>query len=591
MSRRASIAGITRGAPLAGALLLLGALTWPLLLTPSGFNGDWEHHLWLLWHQSISLQSRHFPSLYLNSSYSVFYPTYGFYGGTLFALGGMISLLLGGAPVQAYVFVYVLDFACAFAGWYWLGRMAGLGRWLAMVPGLVFITSAYYIVVIYVQGDWPEFTGISMIPLLVAALLSVLRADRLRAGSAFALALSGVLFLGAHDLTILMGVTTLTIVAAVVVACIPDVRQQLTRKGVVRVASLLVPAALVNAWYLLPALVYSSRTRLGSEYHEARAEMRAAVSLVSDAHLFALPEPGLPGVLPVLAIAWVLMGLFVLPWGARSRLWRRLLSICIGIAVLILVAMTHVGLLLALPRPYTLIQYSYRLEAYIVLALCGAILAALVLACSPRAGGGRPWRARAWTWLALPVCVGSLAGAVRQVGVLEYPGPNRYEPLQSFGVVYSGDNRDYQDVSEPVIAGHGLEEIDIPPTTVSDDRATFTIRARPGTLVATNIGAGSYLVHLGGAKAVGTDSETGNMVIRTDASGAGAASGSPPVDKVTVSTGESAPVVLGRLLTLVGLACLAVELPALSVRDLLAARRARWVRASGTLRPAAPRPS
>jgi hypothetical protein len=60
---------IVRGAPVLGvAVLLLGVLTWPLLFTYSGFDGDWEHHLWLVWHQSLSIQSGHFPSLFLDSS-------------------------------------------------------------------------------------------------------------------------------------------------------------------------------------------------------------------------------------------------------------------------------------------------------------------------------------------------------------------------------------------------------------------------------------------------------------------------------------------------------------------------------------------
>jgi hypothetical protein len=545
---------------------MLGALTWPLLFTYSGFVGDWDHHMWLLWHQSLAIQSNNFPSLFLNSSYSVFYPLYAFYGGTLYAVGGLLSLALGGAPVSAYVLIYVLDFLAAFGGWYWLGRMAGLGRWPAIVPGLVFITSTYYLVVIYVQGDWPGFTGVSMIPLMLAAGLSVLRAERLRIGAALALAVSSILFFGSHNITILLGLTTVAITGLAVLICIPDARQSITRKGLARVAGVAVPSALLSAWYLLPALAYDSSTRIGSEYAQSKGALKSTVGLVSLAHLFTFSHtagPGLPAPyylglsLPVLAVVWVLAGLVVLPWGA-SGVWVRLLLICSGMAIVVAVVMTHVGLLLALPGPYTLIQFSYRLETYVLLALSGAMLAALVLA----ARGTR--RARVWGWLAIPVCAVSLIGAVQQLRSYPYPGQDRYTTLEYYGEVETGKNVDFQDVAAPVIAGRRLPTVDIPPEAVHHDRASFSLHVRPGTLVATNIGASSKLVDIAGAKAVGVDSETGNMVLQIEPATLPAAG-----ETVSVRTGNSLPIVLGRVLTLIALATLVLELLAFPARYVL----------------------
>jgi len=557
------------------AAVLLGALTWPLLFTESGFAGDWNHHLWLMWHQSLAIQSGVFPSLFLNSSYSVLYPTYAFYGGTVYAVGGVLSLALGGAPVSAYVLIYVLDFAAAFGGWYWLGRMAGLGRWLAMVPGLVFVTSAYYIVIVYVQGDWPEFTGVSMISLMVAAGLNVLRDDRLRVRTALALALSSVLFFGSHNITIMLGLTTLALAGLACIVCVPAARAAVTRKSVLRVAGVVVPAALVSAWYLLPTLAYESTTRIGSDYSEALLQLRSTANLVSLNHLFTFSRtlgPGIPTpyylslALPVLAIAWVLAGMLILPWGSRNRTWIRILLICAGTALLVAIVMTHVGLLIALPRPYPLVEFDYRLETYVLLALCGAIVAALVLA-----RGGSRW-ARAWTWFALPVCAVSLVGAIEQISGYPYPGQSRYTTLEYPGQVETGDNKDYQDVTAPVIPGHGLANVDIPIEAVQEDRATsFSTRVRPGTLLATNIGAGSNLLQITGAKAVGVDSETGNLVLEVgpgnDRSEAARADGAAPEETISVSTGDSLPIVLGRLLTFAGVAILVLELLALTARQ------------------------
>jgi hypothetical protein len=596
MSRGSRTSPIIREAAVLGAaVLLLGALTWPLLFTYSGFgdHSDWMHDLWLVWHQSLSIQSSQAPSFFLNTSYSVFNPTYAFYGGTLYALTGALSLVLGGAPVAAYVLTYLLDFAAAFGGWYWLARMAGVGRWLATVPSLIYITSAYYMLVIYVQGDWPESTGISMLPLMAAAGLSVMRADRLRLPAAFALAASGILFFGSHNVTIMLGLSMIAVTAIAVAICVPNARRQVTLRGVARVAGVLVPAALVSAWYLLPTLAYESRTRIGGEYDRATAAVRDTSKLVSFGHLFTLSRASARTVpspypfalsLPVLAIIWVLAGILILPWGKHRSTWTRLLLICSGMALVITVMMTHVGLLLALPRPYGLIQFSYRLENYVLLALCGAILAALVPA------GRASRRTRVWRLMAIPVCAVSLVAAIRQISAFPYPGQDRYGVLRSYGQIYLGNIEDYQDVSAPMISGQDLPTVDIPLNAVHSDRASLTVHARPGTLVATNIAAGSYLVHVAGATPVGVDSQTDDMVLRIGAgNGARAVStvkapstaASIPTETISVSAGDSLPVALGRLLTLAGLVILVLQLVALPARRLLAQR----VRVSDPARP------
>ncbi len=577
MSRLSQTSSIKRGLPVLGVVVLvLGALTWPLLFTYSGFATDWEHHLWLIWHQSNSIRAAVFPSLFLNSDYSLFNPTYAFYGGTLYALTGALALVVG--VVQSYVLVYLLDFAAAFGGWYWLGRSAGLSRWTAIVPGLIFVTSSYYIVVVYVLGDWPEFTGISMIPLMVAAGLSVMRADRLRVGPGVALAASSIVFFGAHDITILLGLTTLALTGMAIVIGVPDARRQITLKGLARLAGVVVPAALVSAWYLLPALLYESRTRLGHEYLHAQESIRDTTGLVSFGHLFTfsrtsasgLPPPyDLSMALPVLAIAWVIASMLILPSGSRSRTWIRLLLICSGVSILIAIVMTHVGLLLALPRQYTLIQFSYRLEIYVLLALSGAILAALVLA------RGGSWRARVWTWLAVPVCLVSLAGAIQQLTSYPYPGQDRYAVFKSYGRVETGNNEDYQDNSERVIPAADLPALYFPLSPSQGNSVSESTTLKPGTLVATNIAAGSYLVHVTGAKPVGIDSPNDDMVLQVGAPGPHrSAAESLTQDTITVSTGHSLPIVLGRALTLCGIAILALQLLIAPAYRLLS-RRAR----------------
>jgi hypothetical protein len=158
------------------ALLLIGALSRPLVFSGSYFGDVWLEHLWFLWQQSLAIRADHVPSLFVNYAYGVYYPHYAFYGGTLYALTGTLSLLLGNAPLETYILTYLLAFAAAYGGWYWLARQAGVGRWRAHAPGVVFITASYYLTLIYERGDWPELVGVSVIPLMVASGLSVLRA-------------------------------------------------------------------------------------------------------------------------------------------------------------------------------------------------------------------------------------------------------------------------------------------------------------------------------------------------------------------------------------------------------------------------------
>lgn len=554
------------------ALLLLGALTWPLLFTYSGFSGDWENHLWLMWHQSLSIRSGGVPSLFLSSAYSVFNPIYAFYAGTLYSAAGALALAFG--TMQVYVLVFVLDFAAAFGGWYWLGRTVGLNRWLALVPGLIFITSTYYIAIVYVQGDWPAFTGISMIPLMVGAGLSMIRADRVRYPTALVLSLATALFFGSHILTMLLGLTTLTLTGLAIVAIVPAARRRLSGQSFARVARFAVPAAMVSAWYLLPAVVYASRTHVGSGYASSHQALRATVWLVALRRLFTfsrssgigLPVPYYLAVaLPVLAIVWVLLAMLVLPAGNRNRAWTRLFLIFVGIGVLITLFMTHVGLLIALPGPYSLIQFSYRLDIYVVAMVCAAVLAGLVLVKTA------PRRARVWTWAAIPVCAVSLGGAIQQLLDYPYPGQDRYVTLAYFGEVETGNNEDYHDTSQRRIPDTGLPKLDFPFESVHGGSVTATTSLRPGTLATTNIAAGSYLVKLTGAKSVGVGATSNDMVLEIGSAPAADSSGQRTV---TVSAGNSLPIVLGRVLTVCGVALLALQLLLVPAWRLLT-RRAR----------------
>ncbi len=387
------------------ALPAVGVITflaWPMLFTSAGMGQDWVNHLWDVWRQSVMIGRDHRPSLFLNDGGSVFIRSSPSTAGRSTSLAGTLAVLLGDAPVKAYVLTYLMGVAAAYGGWYWMGRMAGLGRWAAQVPGLLFVGSAYYLTLIYARGDRPELIAVSTLPLLVASGLSVLSADRLRLLPALALAGSALVFFGSHNLTMLWGCTTLALLAVATIAAVPPARALVTLRGALRVACVAIPVALVNAWYLLPALAYSQRTAIAQHYDYAQS-LRGTSFLVSAGNLFtfsrasAAPDtPDFVLALPVLAIAWVLVGIAIsLARPAPDGAWRRFLWVVSALGVLFAVVMTHPDLILDLPHPYTLLQFSYRLETYLLLGLCGAVLATLVLVRHwPRrwrTGAGQEW--------------------------------------------------------------------------------------------------------------------------------------------------------------------------------------------------------
>ena len=210
-------------------VLLIALLVRPMVWGRTFVGSDWYPHLWYIWHQAGSLEANHgIPSLFSYDTPNVFVPHYAFYGGTLYWFSGALALLVG-SPATAMVLVFVMAFAASYGGWYWLGRQAGLGMWLAHAPAVLFVTSSHYLALPYGTGGYAEFVGLSMLAPLLASAWSILHADRLRLAPAAALAGSVILFCGSHNLTLLWGATILAIVLGAALAVVPAARRRVTR--------------------------------------------------------------------------------------------------------------------------------------------------------------------------------------------------------------------------------------------------------------------------------------------------------------------------------------------------------------------------
>jgi hypothetical protein len=555
------------------ALGVIAAASWPIVFSNATFNEAWLEHLWYMWHQSITIREHHTPGLFLDYSGGVFYPLYAFYGGTLYALVGTLSLLLGNAPLDTYILTYLLGFAAAYGGFYWTCRIFGVRGWVAHVPGLVFVTSAGYLSIIYALGDWPEFLATSTMPLMVAAGLSVLRASRLRLAPAIALAISSVVFFGSHLLTLIWGSTSLTVVAVALLVCVPGVRAGVTGVGVLRVAALVVPALLLSAWFLVPTAAYESHTVIASFYAHSRVLLRQAMSTVAVRNLFTFSRPPIstyvfPLALPILAVAWVLASIPLFARAGRRGTWMRALLVVAAATAARGVVMTHAGLILALPRLYAALEDSFRLESFVLLGISAAMIPVLVMA---RDAGPR---LRRWPWLLAPIAAVSMIGALEQADE-HLQGYSRSTALASYQTPPSERfSADYLD-ERLRIDEAPLPLVQFPLyVAASDGRASAVVQLPRDRLVATNIRSGPDFVRVTGAKVVGVDKQLDDVLeVTGDASRspiASSAGAGEPARAVRISVGpaDRLPVVAGRAISLIALVVLVAELTWICVRGI-----------------------
>jgi hypothetical protein len=567
-SRRVSVRAMTAARRVPGLVEAIGAtalillLARPLILGGSDRGVDFYTHYWYVLHQGEALRDGG-PTLWLHDSDAILSSFFAFYGATLYVLVGALALLLG-STLDAYVLSYLLAFAASYGGWWWLARQAGLRGLAAHAPGLVFVTSAYAMTLLYVRGDWSEHVAVAMLPLLAASGLSVLRAERLRAGPALALAGSVLVFTGSHNLTLLLGALVLALTISALLVAVPEARRMATRAGVLRVMAVVAPSVLVNAWFLVPDLVYGPDTSIAALRWQWEQFLRDTRPNVDLRHLLTLSRGGVAGVpheafaLPVLAMGWTSAAVVL----TRPRLrdpWLRALLALMAVGAVVLFVMTHVGLLRG---PFVMVQFSYRLESYVNLMVSGGVLAALALS---RQVASR--RARTGLGAALAVvAVVSVAGAAWQTQV--HRDPSTYEEWKSFPAYYVGGPIvgiwDYSQANEPYL--EDPSEIPYmafdPKAASAHGRVSAAAPVAPGHPVLTNVAGLWSLLDLKGGRFVGL-STGGRAIVQ--------------VEDATVTVAAKAPpaFVIGRGLSFLGLAGWAAVAGAIALRARARRRRGR----------------
>lgn len=497
-------------------VLLVALLSWPLALTDRGMGQDFVNHLWYIWRQGVTIGRDHAPSLFLHDGLGLYYPHYAFYGGTIYAIAGGLSALLGQAPVKAYVITYLAGFAMALGGWVWLARLAGLRGVASAVPGIVFVTSAYYLTDIYARGTWPEFLAISAIPLLAAAAVCALLEQRLRGRTSLLLILSSMVLFGSHNITMLWGSTFLLTTAILAALFIPQARAMVTMRGVLAVVIGVIQGALINAWFLFPAIAYGNRIGIASIRNDVTLKSTDYIVDLSNLltlsrHTVVSDAPGFAVALPLPALIWLLAVIPLAALFVRSSPWKRVATTMVAVTFLWLILTCSPGLLADLPRPFPFVQFSYRLVTYVLMTISGLLIAILALLTTAPL-----WLKRlGWGGLTVAVAIATV-GAAQQVRKAPKTIPDRNVVFRSEqqppGTLYGLS--DYNDTSLPLVDPKTAETVIFGRDGMHHDEIFRTVAAgKPGELIRTDLLGAPYFVAVEGMKVIGRAAD-GHIVLR-----------------------------------------------------------------------------
>jgi uncharacterized membrane protein len=522
------------------APLVIVVLMAPMAFTGRTFATDWTNHVWTIDRMRANIATLGHPSYFLESTLGALYPMFAFYNGTLYAVLGFVALVIG--PVGAMVAAFTTAFAMAWVGWVWLARQVGLRGWSSQLPALIGVTCPYFISAGYGRGDLPEFFATSAIPFVAAAALDLVRSPSVRFRVAAAFTAGVVILTGTHTLTLVWGTVFLAIVAAVLGIAYRDFVRARTRR-VGALAGLTALGVTINAWFIVPLALYYGYIQ------EGPPDAIKQTVYTEPAHLLrALPETtplttvtgDIDARLPMLALVWTIVVALIV-WGALPRQRRALLIMFAALLGATIALVTAPSLISYLPRQLRYLQFPYRIVTYADLAIGGALL--VVFAAVSRNRSRRPATA-ALTAVALV----SAGLATYQVWNIRSFTPKRALAVDAGNKAppswYSPNQ--WADRRAPVVQPTLPQPVTIPVEQLGPRHGYSVVYpAGPGGTAATNVATGSYLVRVGGARAVGRTPD-GYMVVGL--------SPSPEARRLTFQPRIAAAVRAGQILTLLAVA-------------------------------------
>ena len=491
---------------------VIAGLLYPIVFTDRTFATDWGNHLWLIWVQGLSIEQFGEPTYFLQSTLGAFYPYYAFYGGTMYALLGVVSWL--SSPTVAVLVGYGLALAAAYLSWTWIARQAGVTGWRSQLPGCIAVTAPLAVSNLYGRGAILETIATAAIPLVAASALSLFREPRVRLRDASLLVIGVVVLTGTHTLTLVWALVFLLVCAAILIAANWRRARARAGRGLV-VGGLAFLGLCVNAWILAPLVLY--RDRLAERepdpiLHTMFTEAGQLFSPFRDGIVVPYIKADVNAQLPVLALLWALVCTAVF-WRFIPAATRWVAAGLLGVLGAFLLLIMSPGLIEDLPKVLTYIQFPYRLITYFDLALVG--LVTIALAALQRAGSA----ARLPVALLAVVAAFSfglsidqnasvrswLEGREEALASSVQPPPTWYALLQ------------YADGVESVVEPTLKQPLLFPVTEARRRSYAVTFPPGPAGTVRTNIVTGPYMVELSGARPVGRTPES-EMVVTLPAS-------------------------------------------------------------------------
>ncbi len=497
-----------------GALVCFFVLS-PIVFTPWGFGLDFTNHLWLIWQQGQAISNTGHPTLYLQQAPGViFEPFYGFYGGTLYAIAGTASAILGNHAYPVYVVSYFVAAAMAYGGMWWLGRQLGLSRWVAHLPAFVVVTSAYYLSDAYARGAWPELLALSAVPLFVAGGARLLTGPW-RAGPVALFVIGTVILTGSHNITLFWSAVVIGPVVVLVWLLAGASRPSL--KSVGAIVLLTAVTVGINGWFLLLDLVHSGDTVVGhsSSLDWAFTSYYDKLGVVLDPLRNTPAQSGtfnLTIAAPVAAFALSLI-LVAFSWPSVKRMGRW----WVGLWLILVAALVVLVAMMVMPasgwetlgNPFILIQFPYRLAGWVVVGV------AVLLAVSLRFARGLRGRVR---WVAIGLALAFTGLTVVQAAAEMYPSARVdkkiwEEVIPRISAFAQGpttppvtwyDPGVYGDASLPIAKYEEGREVLLPIPSPGQTRLSATVGPFEGRApVITNIAGGPYVAKVEGIRVLG----------------------------------------------------------------------------------------
>jgi hypothetical protein len=546
---------ITDGAVVTGVVLVVAA---PLLFTNSGFMADFTNHLWLVWSQARSIATTLHPSYFINTTTEgVFNPWFAFYGGSLYGTTGAIAALLGDRPIVAFVGVTMIAIAAAYGGLLWLARQYGLRGWIAHMPALTFVTSAYYITNLYGRGAWPEFIAVSAIPLCIASALHLGRNLQPRTLSFALFVVAIVFFTGSHTLTLIWG--SLVLIVFLLMSRLALGTPLVLRGRIWPLLAALGLGVALNAWFLVPDGLYARDTLIAEAappFNWNSTSFLNAPGVIFNPFRFVSKESSTPALFvqaPDWFLAWTLITMLLLWRSAADRVLRRFFIGLCGLLAALLVLRTVSSVWRVMPGTLKVIEFPYRLDSYVALTVAGLVMvAAITLDRQNRLQRGSSVSKQLLAALggvalvSISLCMWQLW--VPTTGIPTWTYPDRHAALVSPHVLprtwYA--HHTYADLRSPLVSVSPSRAVILDPNLVRGDRLVQTLTPPPGmTPFSTNILSGPYLASVHGIVRIGRTSD-GLVVARRVEPGSG------PV-RVVVERTNSAAVIVGTVLTVLAL--------------------------------------